>query len=158
MTAQRFQSWSFVRRIRLIAVAVTIGLCFSATQRSSAADPSSALELFETKIRPMLVEEDKPFEPYVFLRGQQGNHGPRVPRQFLTVVAGPDRKPFANRSGRLELAQAIASPTNPLTARVIVNRVWMLHFGAPLVRTPSDFSCCARSTLPVPTRIRPRAS
>ncbi len=86
-----------------------------------------------------LVEEDNPFEPYVFLRGQQGNHGPRVPRQFLSAVAGPDRKPFANRSGRLELAQAIASPTNPLTARVIVNRVWMQHFGAPLVRTPSDF-------------------
>ena len=86
-----------------------------------------------------LVEEDNPFEPYVFLRGQQDNHGPRVPRQFLSVVTGPDRKPFANRSGRLELAQAIASPTNPLTARVIVNRIWMLHFGAPLVRTPSDF-------------------
>ncbi len=86
-----------------------------------------------------LVEEDKPFEPYIFLRGQQGNHGPRVPRQFLSVVAGPDRKPFASRSGRLELAQAIASPQNPLTARVLVNRAWMLHFGAPLVRTPSDF-------------------
>ncbi|HLQ43822.1 MAG TPA: DUF1553 domain-containing protein, partial [Planctomycetaceae bacterium] len=86
-----------------------------------------------------LIEEDKPFDPYVFLRGQQGNHGPKVLRQFLSLVAGPDRKPFANRSGRLELAQAIASPTNPLTARVIVNRVWMLHFGAPLVRTPSDF-------------------
>ena len=86
-----------------------------------------------------LIEDDKPFDPYVFLRGQQHNHGPQVPRQFLAVVAGPERKPFANKSGRLELAQAIASPTNPLTARVIVNRVWMQHFGAPLVRTPSDF-------------------
>ena len=86
-----------------------------------------------------LAEEEKPFDPYVFLRGQQGNHGPRVPRQFLAVVAGPERKPFANRSGRLELAQAIVSPTNPLTARVIVNRVWSHHFGSPLVKTPSDF-------------------
>lgn len=86
-----------------------------------------------------LAEEDKPFDPYVFLRGQQGNHGPKVPRQFLAVVAGPERKPFANRSGRLELAQAITSPTNPLTARVIVNRVWLHHFGSPLVKTPSDF-------------------
>ncbi len=86
-----------------------------------------------------LTEEAKPFDPYIFLRGQQGNHGPKVPRQFLAVIAGSDRKPFTNRSGRLELAQAIASPTNPLTARVIVNRVWMHHFGAPLVKTPSDF-------------------
>ena len=55
------------------------------------------------------------------------------------MLAGPSRKPFEKGSGRLELAQAIASPDNPLTARVIVNRVWMYHFGAPLVRTPSDF-------------------
>ncbi len=93
----------------------------------------------KTLMAMTLVEDDKPFDPYIFLRGQQHNHGPKVPRQFLAVVAGPDRQPFANRSGRLELAQAIASPTNPLTARVIVNRVWMQHFGAPLVRTPSDF-------------------
>ncbi len=86
-----------------------------------------------------LAEEDKPFDPYIFLRGQQGNHGPQVPRQFLAVVAGTERKPFSNRSGRMELAQAIVSPTNPLTARVIVNRVWSHHFGSPLVKTPSDF-------------------
>ncbi len=93
----------------------------------------------KTLMAMTLIEDEKPFDPYVFLRGQQHNHGPQVPRQFLAVVAGSDRKPFTNRSGRLELAQAIASPTNPLTARVIVNRVWMQHFGAPLVRTPSDF-------------------
>ncbi|MFM9961729.1 MAG: PSD1 and planctomycete cytochrome C domain-containing protein [Planctomycetaceae bacterium] len=93
----------------------------------------------KTLMAMTLTEEAKPFDPYIFLRGQQGNHGPQVPRQFLSVVAGSDRKPFANRSGRLELAQAIASPTNPLTARVIVNRVWLHHFGAPLVSTPSDF-------------------
>ena len=96
-------------------------------------------EEVKTLMAMTLAEEANPFDPYIFLRGQQGNHGPKVPRQFLAVVAGSDRKPFANRSGRLELAQAIASPTNPLTARVIVNRVWMHHFGAPLVKTPSDF-------------------
>jgi cytochrome c553 len=93
----------------------------------------------KTLMAMTLTEEANPFDPYIFLRGQQGNHGPKVPRQFLAVVAGPDRKPFVNRSGRLELAQAIVAPTNPLTARVIVNRVWMHHFGAPLVKTPSDF-------------------
>lgn len=86
-----------------------------------------------------LFESDKPFNPYVFQRGSQGNRGPTVPRQFLEVVAGPDRKPFENGSGRLELAQAIANADNPLTARVICNRVWMHHFHSSLVTTPSDF-------------------
>jgi hypothetical protein len=57
----------------------------------------------------------------------------------LKVLAGPERKPFSKGSGRLELAQAIARPDNPLTARVMVNRVWMHHFGQPLVDSPSDF-------------------
>ena len=55
------------------------------------------------------------------------------------MLSGDDRQPFAHGSGRLEMARAIASPDNPLTARVWANRVWMHHFGAGLVRTPSDF-------------------
>jgi Protein of unknown function (DUF1553) len=55
------------------------------------------------------------------------------------VVAGPQATPFRKGSGRLELAQAIADPKNPLTARVLVNRVWHWHFGKGLVTTPSDF-------------------
>jgi hypothetical protein len=93
-----------------------------------------------------LADAPKPFDPYVFLRGRQENHGDRVPRQFLAVVAGDERQPFQRGSGRLELAQAIASPDNPLTARVLVNRVWSYHFGAGLVRTASDFG--ARSDPP----------
>jgi hypothetical protein len=54
------------------------------------------------------------------------------------VVTGADRQPFAG-AGRLELAKAIVSPDNPLTRRVIVNRLWMHHFGEPLVLSPSDF-------------------
>jgi mono/diheme cytochrome c family protein len=86
-----------------------------------------------------LVDNANPNNPRVFIRGNANNPGAEVPRQFLEVLAGPNRKPFQKGSGRLELAEAIASPNNPLTARVIVNRVWMYHFGAPLVRTPSDF-------------------
>jgi hypothetical protein len=86
-----------------------------------------------------LLDKDQPIEPVVFKRGNPGNHGPTVPRQFLGILAGPNRQPFKQGSGRLELAQAIASKTNPLTARVFVNRVWLHHIGAPLVRTPSDF-------------------
>ncbi len=91
--------------------------------------------------RAMVVSDSSnPFDPYVFLRGSQFNHGPRVPRQFLAIATVGDRKPFPKTtSGRLELANAIADPKNPLTARVLVNRVWAYHFGAGLVRTPSDF-------------------
>src|SRR5205823_14816033 len=55
------------------------------------------------------------------------------------LLAGEDRKPFTDGSGRLDLAKAIASRDNPLTARVIVNRVWQWHFGQAIVRTVSDF-------------------
>jgi hypothetical protein len=89
--------------------------------------------------RAMVLTDGERFDPYVFLRGNPDARGPAVPRQFLEVVAGPGRKPFADGSGRLELAKAIASPDNPLTARVFVNRVWIGHFGQGLVRTPSDF-------------------
>ncbi len=87
-----------------------------------------------------------PHEPRIFVRGNPSQPGRRVPRQFPSIVSVGERQPFAHGSGRLELAQAITSPQNPLTARVIVNRVWMAHFGEPLVSTPSDFG--KRSTPP----------
>ncbi len=86
-----------------------------------------------------MTDAPKPVEPHVFIRGNAQNQGDAVPRRFLQILSGPDRKPFAQGSGRLELAQAIASPANPLTARVLVNRVWQHHFGKALVRTPSDY-------------------
>jgi hypothetical protein len=86
-----------------------------------------------------LVDAPTPVTPRVFKRGNQNNPGEEVPRQFLAVLTGPQRKPFQKGSGRLEMAQAIASKNNPLTARVMVNRIWMYHLGSPLVRTPSDF-------------------
>jgi mono/diheme cytochrome c family protein len=89
--------------------------------------------------RAMVLNDGPIFNPYVFLRGNQNNHGVSVPRQFVEVVAGETRQPFKQGSGRLELAKAIASKDNPLTARVLVNRVWMHHFGKGIVATPSDF-------------------
>jgi mono/diheme cytochrome c family protein len=90
--------------------------------------------------RAMILEDTpNPYNPHVFLRGNPNNPGDAVPRQFLELLSGPGRKPFHEGSGRLELARAIASKDNPLTARVLVNRVWLHHFGAGLVHTPSDF-------------------
>lgn len=98
--------------------------------------------------RAMSMEDkSNPHNVHVFIRGNAGNPGPEVPRQFLQILSGPERKPFEKGSGRLELARAIASTNNPLTARVIVNRVWMHHFGKGFVTTPSDFGL--RSEPPV---------
>lgn len=87
----------------------------------------------------ILVDRSLPIEPRVFRRGNPAAGDEIVPRQFLRLLAGPDRKPFAHGSGRRELAADIVDPKNPLTYRVIVNRIWMHHFGAGIVRTPSDF-------------------
>ena len=88
-----------------------------------------------------VILEDRPVQKIarVFKRGNPANKGEEVPRQFLEVLSGPERKSFEKGSGRLELANVIASKDNPLTARVAVNRIWSHHFGAGLVRTPSDF-------------------
>jgi hypothetical protein len=87
----------------------------------------------------VLVDSATPVNPVIFKRGNPGNRGAEVPRRFLACISGEERKPFTQGSGRLELARAIASKGNPLTARVFVNRVWLEHFGKGLVRTPSDF-------------------
>ena len=75
----------------------------------------------------------------VLVRGRYDRRGPVVPRRFPRILAGDDQPPVTRGSGRLELARRIASPSNPLTARVIVNRVWQNHFGEGLVRTPNNF-------------------
>jgi hypothetical protein len=85
------------------------------------------------------------YDPVIFQRGDPSLRGNPVPRQFLQVLSTPHRQPFANGSGRLDLANAIAADQNPLTARVWVNRVWMHHFGEPLVENPSDFGLLSKA-------------
>jgi mono/diheme cytochrome c family protein len=86
----------------------------------------------------VLVDADTPFQPRIFQRGNPQRLGDSVPRQFLACLEA-DHKPFQRGSGRLELAEKIASPDNPLAARMIVNRIWMHHFGEGLVSTSGDF-------------------
>lgn len=90
--------------------------------------------------RPMLMaDRQTPGEQRVFLRGDANRLGPRVDRHIPAVYTGDRARPIERGSGRLALADAITSKSNPLTARVIVNRVWAWHFGRGLVETPSDF-------------------
>src|SRR5690606_7179519 len=70
-----------------------------------------------------ILKEDDPVDLPVYIRGDVNNKGPIVKRRFLEVL-DPGKTPFEQGSGRLELAEAIADSDNPLTARVIVNRVW----------------------------------
>jgi Protein of unknown function (DUF1553)/Protein of unknown function (DUF1549)/Planctomycete cytochrome C len=93
-----------------------------------------------------MIDREKRGPVFVLLRGNPGNRGPKVEPQFFEFLG--QEKPIAMKtgSGRLELAEAIASPENPLTARVYVNRVWGWVFGQPFNDTPSDFGL--RSELP----------
>jgi hypothetical protein len=85
------------------------------------------------------IVEGTPADMKVYLRGNPNKEGDVAPRRFLRILAGDDPPPFTQGSGRLELARAIVSPKNPLTARVMVNRIWQHHFGRGLVGTPSNF-------------------
>ncbi len=96
-------------------------------------------ELASPRIVPGIGDAGIGVEQAVFVRGDCRRPGEAVPRRFLEVLSN-SRAGFAGTgSGRLELAECIASPTNPLTARVIVNRVWHHLFGTGLVRTVDDF-------------------
>jgi mono/diheme cytochrome c family protein len=93
----------------------------------------------EAPARAMILEDSpKPKDSPIFIHGEAENRGDIAPREFLQVLSPPNRVPFQNGSGRLELALDIASKSNPLTARVIVNRIWMHHFDAGIVTTPDD--------------------
>lgn len=85
-----------------------------------------------------IVYRPGPQDLPLFSRGDPNRPGEIVRRRFLTVLT-PEPRPYENGSGRLELAHSITSDAAPLAARVIVNRIWLTHFGQGLVSTPSNF-------------------
>ena len=105
--------------------------------QNSAGAPMSAL---------VLKDNPAPANAHILFRGDPARPGDEVPRRFVAVMNSVSPKTFTRGSGREELAAAIASPQNPLTARVFVNRVWMHLFGDAIVKTPGDFG--SRGELP----------
>jgi hypothetical protein len=108
---------------------------------------------------PEVKADGKPRNLFVQLRGNYLTPGEESPPIFPRILAGEEQKPFSavsgeqlkpepnqtrygrarNASGRLELANWIADPKHPLTARVMVNRIWQHHFGEGIVRSPDNF-------------------
>ncbi len=86
-----------------------------------------------------IADVEEPKNQKIHIRGSRDNLGDEAPRGFLSVLCDGEPEPFKKGSGRMELAEAIANPKNPLTPRVMVNRIWLNHFGSGIVRTPSNF-------------------
>ena len=93
----------------------------------------------------ILVDRSVPLNVNVFNRGDYSNQGEHVERGYLSMFGQGAKTKFTQGSGRLELARKIVSKDNPLTARVIVNRIWKSHFGEGLVKTESDFGLRSRA-------------
>ncbi len=87
----------------------------------------------------MSSKDWRPADSPIHVRGNHKNPGTIAPRQFLQVVAGASQNPFRDGSGRLELANWVASEKNPLTARVMANRIWHHHFGRGIVASTDNF-------------------
>ena len=124
---------------------------FDHEQKSKADKLKSRIEsLNKDKPKPkvaMGVTEAKPENIKVHLRGSHIVLGKTVPRRFLKIIDGDHRREVGNdRSGRLDLARWITNPKNPLTSRVIVNRVWHWHFGRGIVSSVDNFGLLGEKT------------
>ena len=135
--AQDFQAKSQLRRSQVLQL------------RQQLAETLTDAELSKQELNKLLAEgpfpltygmaEGTPHNVRVHLRGETDRLGSEVPRGFVRVLEGGPLPDGTTGSGRLELAQWLTRAENPLTARVMVNRIWQYHFGRGLVKTPNDF-------------------
>ena len=120
-------------------------LCSDGLWEAMSADELAAIErvfLSDSSFPPramVLVDREQRARTFVMTRGDPLQRGAPVEPRFLTLLEHLKPGGFQQGSGRLELAEAIVHPDNPLTPRVLVNRVWAWHFGRPLVETIDDF-------------------
>ncbi|MBK7998653.1 MAG: DUF1553 domain-containing protein [Verrucomicrobia bacterium] len=120
-----------------------------ATMRRQLAEMTAAAETSKQELQSLLVDgpveiayavsEGTPQNARLQMRGEPDKPGDEVPRGFLQVLGGGTIPDNNAGSGRLDLANWITRPDNPLTARVMANRIWQYHFGQGLVKTPNDF-------------------
>ncbi len=120
-----------------------------AAMRRQLAEMTAAAEKSKQELQSLLVDgpveiayavsEGTPQNSRLQMRGEPDKPGDEVPRGFLQVLGGGTIPDNSAGSGRLELANWITRPENPLTARVMANRLWQYHFGQGLVKTPNDF-------------------
>ena len=112
-------------------------------ERGAVARMKDQRQALDDRVPPSLFamssRDRNPRNARVHLRGDHKNLGPEVPRRFLQILAGQDQTPILEGSGRLQLADRLVDPRNPLTARVMVNRIWKHHFGQGLVRSVDNF-------------------
>ncbi len=108
-------------------------------QKKLEADPPDVTKAYA-------VSEGKSSNSKIQKKGVPYNLGDEAPRGFLTILGGQKLPADEKGSGRLQLATWITDPQNPLTARVIANRIWQFHFGKGIVETPNDFG--ARGKMP----------
>ncbi len=111
--------------------------------RTKLADLLQQIHDLEAKLpaprRALAMADGDGDNDYVYIRGLHQNHGPEAPRRFLEALAGADQPAPKKGSGRLELADRLLAESNPLPARVMVNRLYAHHFGEGIVRSPDNF-------------------
>jgi hypothetical protein len=141
--AQRFANLPAAQKERILKkFAQNPGAQFGPAQgkRGQAAAPSAPAADTAGRAQAMAVGDGAVANAAILIRGEVDHRGDTVPRGVLSVLTTgtPPAMP-AKSSGRLELAEWLTSPENPLTARVMVNRVWQHLFGEGLVRTADNF-------------------
>ena len=94
--------------------------------------------IFESRLAPAMMDGDSE-DAFIYIRGNSSKLGDVEPRHFLTAITGDDPMEISTGSGRLQLAQQINDANNPLTSRVITNRIWHYLMGRGLVPTTDDF-------------------
>jgi hypothetical protein len=92
-----------------------------------------------TPMRVVAAEDGSGVDEHIYIRGSPHNLGEVAPRRFLEAIAGPDQPPVGKGCGRLELARRMTDPSNPLLARVMVNRLWHYLFGRGIVPSTDNF-------------------
>ena len=119
------------------------GSLLAPSQRESVAQLQAGRRALEAALPAsafgMVSADEDPRNIRIHVRGNHKNLGEEVPRGTLRVVSSGSQEPITDGSGRLQLARWLANSENPLTARVMVNRIWKHHFGQGLVRTADNF-------------------